>query len=110
MYGRLLDEKALSEVDEAINRSSLSLHSSYIALDCSCFCKTIGELVVLSRDIPEPNLDVLSHVLSQHASNVRTNLDILSLMFCHLAIKSKKQIQICRFGTFGRAPVVTLHT
>ena len=30
-------------------------------------------------------------------------------MFCHLAIESEKRIQICRFGTFGRAPVVPLH-
>jgi hypothetical protein len=42
-------------------------------------------------------------------SSVRTNLDILSLVFCHLAIESEKQIQICRFSTFGRAPVVPLH-
>ena len=41
-------------------------------------------------------------------SSVRTNLAILSLVFCRLAIESEKQIQICRFGTFGRAPVVPL--
>ena len=62
-----LDGKALSEAEEAVNRSSLSLRSSHIALDCSRFRKAVGELVVLSRNIPEPNLDVLSHVFNQHA-------------------------------------------
>ena len=60
MYDRLFDEKALSEVEEAINRSSLSLHNGHIALYCSRFRKTVGELVVLSGNIPQPNLDVLS--------------------------------------------------
>jgi len=54
-------------VEEAINRSSLRLHNSHIALDCSRFRKSVGELVVLSGNIPEPNLDILSHVSSQHA-------------------------------------------
>ena len=67
MYGRLFDEKALSKVEEAINRSSLSLHNGHITLDCSRFRQTVGELVVLSGNIPEPNLDVLSHVSNQHA-------------------------------------------
>ena len=64
---RLFDEKALSKVEEAINRSSLSLHNSHIALGCSRFRKTVGEMVVLAGDMPEPDLDVLSHVANQHA-------------------------------------------
>jgi hypothetical protein len=52
---------------KTINRSSLRLHNSHIALGCSRFRKAVGELVVLSGNIPEPNLDVLSHVSRQHA-------------------------------------------
>jgi len=59
-------EKAWNEAEEDIHRSSLSLHASHITVDGSRFRKTVGEFIMLPGNTPEPNLDVLSLVSSQH--------------------------------------------
>jgi len=55
-------EKAWNEAEEDIHRSSLSLHASHITVDSSRLCKTVGEFIMLSGNMPEPNLDVFSLV------------------------------------------------
>lgn len=60
----LVSQKAWNEVEEDTHRSFLSLHASQITVDGSRFRKTIGDFVMLPRNTPEPNLDVLSLVSS----------------------------------------------
>jgi hypothetical protein len=45
---------------------TLRLHPGLITVDGSRFRKTIGDFVMLPRNMPEPNLRDLSLVCSQH--------------------------------------------
>jgi hypothetical protein len=45
---------------------TLHLYPSLIATDSSCFCETIGKLIMFPRNMPESDLHDVSLVYSQH--------------------------------------------